>query len=119
MKKFLFLDDSQERHNMFLEILRSTGKPCWTSSCHTVDEAIHDLKEYSPFDCVYLDHDLDDTDPHKTGMAVAEFIALHLDRDLLPKKVIIHSHNPDGATRMAKIIRESGIPVEKIPFIIN
>jgi len=60
MKKFLFLDDSQERHDRFAALCRPLG----VEVCHvkTVTDAIRAVST-TKFDTVWLDHDLEDSDP--------------------------------------------------------
>lgn len=69
----------------------------------TAEEAIAILKKESPFDIVYLDHDLGNTvyapSDEKSGFFVAQFIT-EMPSDKLPKRVIVHSHNPIGARNM-------------------
>lgn len=115
MKRILFLDDSRERHTQF----KKDNSGDWDAGfvhVYTAHDAIQYLKTWPVFDVVCLDHDLEDADPAHTGYAVAEFIGLHMDRDKLPKHVIIHSWNPSGAARMAEALRQGGVSFERRPF---
>jgi CheY-like chemotaxis protein len=98
MKKFLFLDDTEERHEHFNELCQGLGVEVW--HVRTAREAIGRLNK-TRFDTVWLDHDLEDTDRENTGFIVAKYIAIHLPVDKQPGFVVIHSWNPDGALDMA------------------
>jgi hypothetical protein len=84
--------------------------------CTTAEAAIDALKTNSRFDCVWLDHDLEDTDPDHTGMVVAEFIANHIDPKLAPRRIVVHSWNQPAAVEMTRILNEAGIPTRRVPF---
>jgi CheY-like chemotaxis protein len=114
MKKFLFLDDTQERHDHFDKLCQDLYVEVW--HVRTAKQAIGRLQNME-FDTVWLDHDLEDTDRHNTGFAVAKFIAVHLPLDRRPGFVVIHSWNPDGAQDMAHILRDNGFRnVRQVPF---
>ncbi len=116
-KRWLFLDDDSNRHDHFNRLalaLPESHRP-EVMCVRTVSEAVAALSAIR-FDCVWLDHDLEMTDPHETGQTVAEFIALHQDASLQPRQVVIHSHNPDGAQRMFDILRSGGVPVKLQKF---
>jgi hypothetical protein len=114
MKKFLFLDDTQERHDHFTNICKDLN--VFVVHCKTALEAINAMFNMK-FDCVFLDHDLEDTDPNSTGQTVAEFIALHLDHYKVPRNIIIHSWNPEGAKKMENVLKLANIQnVKRIQF---
>lgn len=114
MKKFLFLDDTPERHEHFDKLCQNLDVEVWHA--WNVRQAIDRLRKVR-FDTVWLDHDLEDTDRDNTGFVVAKFIAIHLGVDRQPENVIIHSWNPDGAQDMANILRDNGFRnVKRIPF---
>ncbi len=120
MKRWLFLDDMPERHAGIQKIVEA---------CHLTDvsithvwnvsDAIKALKHELPFDCVFLDHDLDQTDPEETGLTVAEFIAYHLLPEYVPSSVVIHSHNPAGAERMSRVLTDTGIKNTVVEFSVK
>lgn len=113
-KQFLFLDDTAARHERFDEICQSLNVEIW--HVRTTEQAIRLLKKQK-FDCVFLDHDLEETELDDTGFVVASFIALHLDPNKLPKSVVIHSRNPEGAERMETVLRDHGFNnVRRVPF---
>jgi hypothetical protein len=117
MKMFLFLDDSEERHLHFNKITAIDNVT--VIHCKTANEAIDALDKIK-FDCVFLDHDLEDTDPNSTGQTVAEFIALHMNPAMTPKNIIIHSWNPEGAEIMEMTLNSAGIKnVKKIEFSLG
>jgi CheY-like chemotaxis protein len=111
----LFLDDDLSRHEHFKTVARKRG---WAVT-HVWDfpGVIRALRENPKFDLVFLDHDLMDfhTAPGynesiawgANGSEVATWIRDCLPQDKFPKAFVIHSHNPDGASFMAKTIRQS------------
>jgi hypothetical protein len=115
VKKWLFLDDTEERHIAFRSMVSPYGKGVTVIYTYTAADAIT-LLNSEQFDCVFLDHDLEDTDPDCTGQTVAEFIALHMDRNSLPRHSVIHSWNPEGAARMVAALRGAGLSVTQVPF---
>jgi CheY-like chemotaxis protein len=116
MKKFLFLDDTKDRHDHFDSVCAGLGVEVW--HVWNAIQAIRML-EGRKFDCVFLDHDLEDTG-RDTGFVVAEFIALHCLFDSRPTQVVIHSWNCDGAKAMETILRDNGFTnVSRVPFSFN
>jgi CheY-like chemotaxis protein len=117
MRRVLFLDDSRERHDFVDALFRQVGgEGCSVRHCYRAADAVNALASEGPFDCVFLDHDLEQADPDETGMAVAAYIADHLPRDRAPGEVVVHSWNPTGALRMEQALREAGVPVRRVPF---
>ena len=124
MMRILVLDDDAERHDAFDEALSSENSVEHAWSYH---DAIAML-ESEQFDVAYLDHDLSDFEDASstivgaygnielTGADVARFIAHELPRGMWPKRVVVHSWNPDGAKRMIAMLREAGIPCVYEPF---
>jgi len=122
--KVLILDDDPQRHKVFREILPN----CLRYHAYTATTAIKHLVESSgPFDLVCLDHDLGDFGQEGeilefgnceagTGVEVAQYISLHLERELYPQKIIIHSQNPVGAKRMYDTLFPTGIQITVLPF---
>lgn len=112
--KILFLDDQQQRHNYFLK--RFKGNEIYQA--FTSLQAIEALKTESPFDRAHLDHDLGGfylPSDESSGYEVAKFISI-MEPNLRPEFVIVHSHNPDGAFKMLKVLRDAGVETEYIPF---
>ncbi|CAB4131551.1 hypothetical protein UFOVP276_12 [uncultured Caudovirales phage] len=118
MKTFLFLDDTKERHDHFANICHSL--PVVVHHAWNVAEAIGLLisPPYDmPYDCVWLDHDLEDTDKDNTGYIVAKYIGAHMHSDMWPKNIVIHSWNPTGAIDMEAILLIHGYKnVKRVPF---
>jgi hypothetical protein len=116
-KTFLFLDDTKERHDHFYRLCSNLD--VITFHAWGVRRAIHLLRDPpfgSVFDCVWLDHDLEDTGL-ETGYVVAEHIALHLPMSMRPRNVVIHSWNADGAIAMESILLINGYTsVKRVPF---
>lgn len=104
-KKALFLDDNEERRKKAYECLADSYE---LHIAKTATEAIHLLREHSPYEVVYLDHDLGgevlSESDEDSGFAVAEYIYA-LDINNLPKRVVIHSWNPAGARRIHQLLQ--------------
>lgn len=125
--KILFLDDSPERHNKFFKDFPKED----ITGVFTAQEAI-DALTHTKFNLVCLDHDLgefnrngqeltleealEQKDRDGSGMDVANFIAHHMDPMLWPDSVLIHSHNPDGAKAMKKVLEVMQIKVRCVAF---
>jgi CheY-like chemotaxis protein len=108
----LILDDDPCRHAQFDKMLPQASR----SHAYTADQAVAALEESPAFDVVFLDHDLPKSaellnvsDPG-TGLDVAVYIAKELSPTKKPGLVWIHSHNPEGRQKMARILRAAGIP---------
>lgn len=67
----------------------------------TYDDGISALKE-SQWDILYLDHDLGDEDPHKTGYGIMLF--LEENKEYLPKEIVLVTANPVGRIKMQVVI---------------
>lgn len=114
--RYLFLDDDPNRHRIFAkEAIGILFIPVWTAV-----ECQEALLKNEPFDCVFLDHDLGGQvyvkEIENTGTQVALFIRDELPEEKFPKQIIIHSHNPAGAIRMEEILKQTPIPVVRVPF---
>ena len=112
--RILFLDDDPARHREFEEAHRRD----YVTYCFTAAEAIRVLESAQPFDELHLDHDLGGRvfvkDVKETGYEVVLHLA-EMSKDRLPSRVIIHTHNLDGARRMIACLG-SRVPVSHIPF---
>jgi hypothetical protein len=110
----LVIDDSHERLDWFNKKLTNVHA-VYADSPIKAERAAG----FYPYDMVFLDHDavpelIDKTDPNyydKTFYRVAEALA----RLRYPGIVIIHSHNPIGARRMAALL-ERYAHVQIMPF---
>lgn len=118
--RILVLDDDDERHAAFRKYLEPEHEVYHT---FTVEQTVNALIGEPVFDVAFLDHDLNDHQYKSTqsggygnvslnGFDVASFIARILSKDKRPKRVVVHSWNPDGAKMMHGVIAESGIPVK-------
>lgn len=67
----------------------------------TFDAGIEALKS-EKFDVLYLDHDLGDDDPKKTGYGVMNF--LEANPEHLPGKIVLVTANPVGRVNMQRVI---------------
>ena len=137
----LFLDDDLKRQHAFqalmtraqtqqkrgglLGIFRRAPKtqdaePTRIETAFTVAEAVQLLRDSERFDVAFLDHDLDGRtfveEREGTGTEVAEYIAASMQADKRPRRIIVHSHNPAGARRMAEVLRDCGCEVEEWQF---
>jgi CheY-like chemotaxis protein len=112
--KVLFLDDDKGRLKK-AEILFVNDE---LIKVETAEQAIEILEKNSPFDLVSLDHDLGGEmfcpSDEVSGFAVAKYIS-QMPKDKLPKKVVVHSFNPDGAQKMMDVL-QGIVPVEQQAF---
>jgi CheY-like chemotaxis protein len=122
----LFLDDSPQRTEVFLQLAAMAGQKC--DAVSTYDEACDAIRA-QVYDCVYLDHDLNDFGKRSvlagayggvelTGTDVCMFIT-GLKPERRPKAAVIHSMNPAGARRMVDILTELEIPTAYQPFEVG
>lgn len=81
-----------------------------------------DLLTNNVYDCIYLDHDLlplhysVDTECDKTtGLCVAKWLAENKECNR-GTKIVLHSRNPNGRTRMREALTEGWRYAEEIPF---
>ena len=119
--KFLFLDDDEERQSKFYQkFLKFKKDEDVLIQTRTVEETIDALKTQGPFDILDLDHDLGGRiyvkEVEGTGYEVALFVENELPDELLPKHVIVHTFNPDGARRMMISLSKRVTSVQYIPF---
>ena len=71
-------------------------------TARTFQAGIVALQTSGPFDILYLDHDLGDPDPRKTGYYIMCF--LEENPQYRPKEVIVVSSNPVGRERIQRVI---------------
>ena len=110
----MFLDDQEHRHRTFAKRYPQDE----IFPVYTADSAINQLKENSPFDLVFLDHDLGGfymPSDKVSGFEVARHIA-EMEESLHPKKVIVHSWNESAAMRMVEVLNDAGLSVSYEPF---
>ena len=67
----------------------------------TFDDGIVALKEQK-WDILYLDHDLGDSDPAKTGYDILNW--LEANPEYLPVEIFLVTQNPVGREKMLKLI---------------
>ena len=72
--------------------------------CRTYDDAIEALTNEGPWGVLFLDHDLGEVDPKKTGMGIMNF--LEANPRLLPKKIKLVTSNPVGRKQMEVVIKK-------------
>jgi hypothetical protein len=68
------------------------------------EEGIEALKTQGPFDVLYLDHDLGDEDPHKSGYSIMCFLEANL--KYLPGSIVCVSRNPSGRRNIEIVINK-------------
>jgi len=115
--RVLILDDDEQRHAGFRRMLIGVNQ----THVYNYDEAVKALQG-PRFDIAYLDHDLSDLAAlgappagERTGTDVARYIA-GMPSDRRPTQVIVHSYNVSGAIRMAFILHDAGVPVQRRPY---
>lgn len=72
-------------------------------------EGLRALISLGPFDILYLDHDLGDSDERRTGYGIMNF--LEANPQYLPKKIELVTSNPVGRIQMMMIINRLYPPV--------
>lgn len=77
--------------------------------CRTFSEGLHALRGEalnapggSRIDVLYLDHDLGDPDPSRTGYDILCWLEEH--PEYLPKKIVLVTANPVGLEKMRNLI---------------
>lgn len=121
--RILILDDDDRRHSAY-DVMYAGHEIEHAYNYIAFLDAIY---EGSPWDIVYLDHDLGDHisgDTYVDGWGNSrEYNGVHaanriceLVDDQLPKNVIIQSINPHGARVMLNILERRGLNVEWSPF---
>ena len=117
MKKILFLDDDKNRQQEFKNVFKVPGTV--VDYVETAEEAIEALKN-KVYDVAFLDHDLGGKifvkEVEGTGYEVALFIE-KMPPERRPYQVIIHSHNPAGASRMYEALKGSVSKLQVLPFV--
>jgi len=115
--KVLFLDDDQNRHNVF----RPNAIGCHVDNAFTAQEAIDLLDNNDDYDVVFLDHDLNwETnnqlnDDEEDGRTVARHLSTI--KSYSDKTIVIHSLNNVGGLIMKGILEDAGFSnVHYIPF---
>lgn len=96
-QKILLIDDMRTEAVIYNQY---GFKP--THIARTFDEGIEALKDWN-WDILYLDHDLGDPDPNKTGYGIMKF--LEENRDRLPSEIVLVTANPVGRQNMMAVIK--------------
>ena len=111
--RILFLDDDNRRHDYFEYAMLSNAKEHEVVHVHTAKAAIEALISNERFDLVHLDHDLGNG-VGNNGYEVAVFIST-MSGSTVPRKIVIHSSNQQGAERMSTQLEDS-TEVQIVPF---
>lgn len=108
MGPVLFLDDDQNRHEQFKEVVVNFKK--WAVTYVWTSQDACDACRKSQFDLAFLDHDLGEASILNGSMFTTELLS---DNDILaPKAVIVHSSNEQGARNMVSKFRSQRLPAE-------
>src|SRR5574337_139067 len=116
--KSLFLDDDENRHELFTKWLPSADR------VFTYDEAATRILR-NEYGILFVDHDLSVLDQMvkpgnptvaKTGMDLAKFI---VDECIRPQAIIVHSYNNYAAPIMVELFKSNGIESRWLPFGID
>lgn len=114
MARVLFLDDDLERHERFRSIVKDCGYD--VAFVETPEQAKQALN-LDRFDIASLDHDLFgkvyQPSDERSGFAVAQYIGQMAIR---PRKVLCHSWNATGASKMLAVLRDAGCHSYSHPF---
>lgn len=111
----LFLDDSTARHKIFEETFKNLD----ITHAWSVDEAFYYIREKEIFDSWFLDHDLGVTSADGSAFVLAMTKDTKLQKKI-PRKIILHSVNRDGAISMERLLQQvkpKETRIEIIPFI--
>lgn len=101
--KVLLIDDMRDLENVMPSY--SKYKDFTGITARSYDVGIAELKSNSPFDVLFLDHDLasyDEAGREKTGYDIMCFLEANL--ELLPKEIVLVTSNPVGRQRMQAVI---------------
>ena len=120
--KLIFLDDMETRHAMM--DYKNEGR-YEIIHVRTVQEVVEAVLKNPMASLLFLDHDLggqtlDEVYERKpgtkgSGSEAADIIA-GLPKNILPKKIVLHTHNNVGAQYMYHALRDTGVPIEWRPF---
>jgi CheY-like chemotaxis protein len=108
-------DDTNDRIPWFLQ-LESVG--FLVSSARTSADALDMLAAGTHFDLVCFDHDLGEGS--KNGSQIASEILNHADHYYVPRAVLVHSMNPEGAQNIASKFHSYGrVTGIEIPVLVR
>jgi hypothetical protein len=112
--RILILEDCPERMEQFRKRLQGH----YIKDYSNTKNCIEALKNDGPWNYLFLDNDLGcvfENPGDGTGYEVAKFIADN--NSLAPDKIIIHSLNNIGALAMQRVLGQSNIKADYIPFL--
>jgi len=109
----LVLDDSVERLKKFISNIPSA------KTAETADEMIELIKNNSPVDFLFLDHDLGgetyvDSKEHNTGMEVVRWIVANKPSI---QKIVVHTCNTDAGFEMEDKLIAAGYDTGYVPYV--
>ena len=118
----LFLDDMEDRHELFRQRMFDLGKNVSIKSVWNYDEFV-EANKIDGYDYMFLDHDLShdaimcdpDNIEEKTGTDVANWIVENIE-PMHVAEIIVHSLNPVGRERMVNILNDAGFYAKECPF---
>lgn len=76
-------------------------------TARSYEDGICALLQEGPWDVLYLDHDLGDEDPKKTGYGIMCWLETY--PEYLPKKIVFVTSNPVGRVNMQRVKDKLGI----------
>ena len=112
--KLFILEDDPSRIVRFKKMFGNDHEMTFTEHA---EEALNILKE-EEFDVIFLDHDLGGrqmvlSEEEDTGYQVAKRMDKTVNKETI---VIVHSHNPVGATNMVNVLTNGVRRVYRLPF---
>jgi len=111
--KVLFLDDESWRHEALTLMLNFSPRERSYDITHVYNaEEFRQALRLGPFDMVCLDHDRDVVRAETGYHAALDFVASAHQ----PTMCLVHSWNPEGATRISRVLRKAGHQVMVAPF---
>lgn len=120
MKRFLVVDDMEERHDEFDRLLAGNQVVHVWNVMQAVLQVREDFMDEKKFDVIFLDHDIEWGDDRRD---VVEFVRWLVETPWILEQLkkdgtsfFIHSWNPEGAENMRSTLVDAGFEVKVEPF---
>jgi len=114
----LILEDDPERIKWFRKRFENHNIRIHDNVEMAIKEAVY-MNSWRQFDLLFLDHDLGNFPKGGDGIEFVKWLcafkANSEEGKAMNPKIIVHSHNPVGADRMASMLEDS-FDVYQIPF---
>lgn len=111
------LEDDPGRHRGFREALYESNADL------TIVEDVKTAKAafVPPYDIICLDHDLGgeifvDSSEENTGFQFVRWLCMDAAPDMRTTPIFVHSYNPEGASRMYRMLLSSGYTAYRMPY---